>query len=66
MEDAWRRGLVQRQLEEEAEALREQAEWAANEADVPADLAERVRKVMSDDPRLSWDRALIVIMDGRG
>jgi hypothetical protein len=64
MEDAWRRGLVQRQLEEEA--LREQAEWAANEADVPADLAERVRKVMSDDPRLSWDRALIVIMDGRG
>ena len=63
LEDAYRRTLVQQQLEEEAEALREQAEWAANEADVPADLAERVRKVMDDDPCLSWDQALIVVMD---
>jgi len=50
-------------LAEESEALREQAEWEANEADVPADLADRVRKVMADDPCLSWDRALIMVMD---
>jgi DNA topoisomerase 6 subunit A-like protein len=63
MEDAYRRTLVQRRLEEEAEKMRAQAEWEANEADVPSDLADRVRKVMSDDSGLSWDRALIMVMD---
>jgi hypothetical protein len=63
LEEAYRRTLVQQQLAEESEALREQAEWAANEADVPADLAKLVREVMSSDPCLPWDKALIVVMD---
>jgi hypothetical protein len=63
LEDAYRRTLVQQQLEEESEALRAQAEWKAEAADVPADLAERIREVMADDPYLSWDRALIVVVD---
>jgi hypothetical protein len=63
MEDAWRRSLVQRRLKDEAEMMRAQAEREAEAADVPADLAERVRKVMVDDPCLSWDKALAVIMD---
>ena len=63
MEDAWRRTLVQRRLKDAAEMMRAQAEWEAEAADVPADLPERVRKVMADDPCLSWDRALIMVMD---
>ena len=66
MEDAWRRTLVQRRLKDAAEMMRAQAEWEAEAADVPADLPDRVREVMDDNPCLSWDRALIMVMDRRG
>jgi hypothetical protein len=63
LEEAYRRSLVQRQLKDEAERLRAQAEQDAKAADVPADLEEQVQQLMNDDPCLSWDRALIVVMD---
>ena len=66
LEKAWRRGFIRRRLVKEVELLRAEAERDAEAADVPADLPDRVREVMADDPSLSWDRALIVIMDRRG
>jgi hypothetical protein len=63
LEDAYRRTLVQQQLKEKSEALREQAEQDAKAADVPADLKERVRKAMNGDPCLSWDLAVVALLD---
>ena len=69
LEKAWRRGFIRRRLVKEVELLRAEAERDAEEADVPADLAEQVRKRLEEDPRLSWDEAADAVLgnsDGAG
>ena len=58
LEKAWRRGIIRRRLVEEVELLRAEAERDAEAADVPADLAEQVRKRLEEHPRQSWDEAV--------
>jgi hypothetical protein len=69
LEKAWRRGLVRQRLEKGVELLRAEVERAAIEAPAPADLDEWVRKMLKEDPRLSWDKAVTVVpgsSDGAG
>jgi hypothetical protein len=43
--------------------LRADAERDAEAADVPANLAEQVRGMQDDDPLLSWDEAVIEVLN---
>jgi hypothetical protein len=58
LQKAWRRGLVRQQLEKRIGLLRADAERDAEAAGIPADLGERVRKKLKEDPLLSWDEAV--------
>jgi hypothetical protein len=63
MEKAWRRNLVRRRMADAAELIRVEAERDAAMADIPPDLDEQVRRLLADDPSLSWDQALAMVLD---
>jgi hypothetical protein len=63
LEEAYRRAYHLEFVNQRVEKLHEQASEAAAAAELPPDLQQEVRKLLTDDPTIPWDEAVAQIVE---